>query len=77
VRQSLNVEEMLRLDLDLERQAMRAYLAALTLAHDDVALRNMLEDQIEQEQNDIEELELYLDMVQTGAVAAEVNLRVV
>jgi bacterioferritin len=77
VRQSLNVEEMLRLDLDLERQAIRAYLAALTLAQDDVALRNMLEDQIEQEQNDIEELELYLNMVQTGAMAAEVNLRVV
>ena len=56
---------------------MRAYLAALTLAQDDVALRNMLEDQIEQEQNDIEELELYLDMVQTGTMAAEVNLRVV
>ena len=77
VRQSLAVEEMLRQDLDLERQAMRAYLAALGLAQDDVALRTMLEDQIEQEQRDIEELELYLDMVQTGAVASEVNLHVV
>jgi bacterioferritin len=76
VRQSLNVEEMLRQDLELERQAIQAYLAALALA-DDVALRNMLEDQIEQEQRDIEELELYLDMVKTGAVAPEVNLRVV
>jgi hypothetical protein len=37
----------------------------------------MLEDQIEQEQRDIEELELYLDMVRTGAVAPEINLRVV
>ncbi|MDQ3829058.1 MAG: ferritin-like domain-containing protein, partial [Candidatus Tectomicrobia bacterium] len=77
VRQSLDVEEMLRLDLDLERQAMQAYLAAHALAQDDVALRNMLEDQIEQEQRDIEELELYLDMVKTGAVVPEVNLRVV
>jgi len=77
VRQSLKVEEMLRQDLDLERQAMQAYVAAHTLAQDDVALRNMLEDQIEQEQRDIEELELYLDMVRTGAVAPEVNLRVV
>ena len=77
VRQSLNVEEMLRQDLDLERQAMQVYLAAHRLAEDDVALRNMLEDQIEQEQRDIEELELYLNMVQTGAVAPEVNLRVV
>jgi bacterioferritin (cytochrome b1) len=77
VRQSLKVEEMLRQDLDLERQAMQAYMAAHTLAQDDVALRNMLEDHIEQEQRDIEELELYLDMVRTGAVAPEVNLRVV
>jgi bacterioferritin (cytochrome b1) len=68
---------MLRHDLDLERQAMQAYLAAHKLAEDDVALRNMLEDQIEQEQCDIEELELYLSMVRTGEVAPEVNLRVV
>jgi hypothetical protein len=56
---------------------MQAYTAAHALAQDDVALRNMLEEQIEQEQRDIEELELYLDMVKTGAVAREVNLRVV
>ncbi len=77
VRQSLDVEEMLRQDLELERQAMQAYLAAHALAEDNVALRNMLEDQIEQEQRDIEELELYLNMVQTGAIDREVNLRVV
>jgi bacterioferritin (cytochrome b1) len=77
VRQSLNVEEMLQQDLALERQAMQAYLAAHALAEEDVALRNMLEDHIEQEQRDIEELELYLEMVKTGAVAREVNLRVV
>jgi bacterioferritin len=77
VRQSLQVEEMLRQDLDLERQAMQAYLTAHSLSEDDVALRNMLEDQIEQEQRDIEELELYLDMVRTGTIAPEVNLRVV
>jgi bacterioferritin len=77
IRQSLDVAEMLRQDLDLERQAMQAYLAAHALADDNIALRNMLEDHIEQEQRDIEELELYLDMVRTGAVAPEVNLRVV
>jgi bacterioferritin len=77
IRQSLDVAEMLRQDLDLERQAMQAYLAAHALAEDDVALRTMLEDHIEQEQRDIEELELYLDMVKTSAVAPEVNLQVV
>ncbi len=77
IRQSLAVEEMLRQDLDLERQALQAYLAAHALAEEDVALRNMLEDQIEQEQRDVEELELYLDMGKTGVMAPEVNLRVV
>jgi bacterioferritin len=77
IRQSLNVEEMLRQDLELERQAMQAYLAAHALSEDNIALRNMLEDHIESEQRDIEELELYLDMVKTGTIAREINLHVV
>jgi bacterioferritin (cytochrome b1) len=77
IRQSLNVEEMLQQDMELERQAMQAYLAVHALTEDNVALRNMLEDHIESEQHDIEELELYLDMVRTGTMAPEVNLRVV
>ena len=77
IRQSLDVKEMLRQDLELERQAMQAYLAAHALTEDNVALRTMLEDHIEGEQQDIEELELYLEMVKTGAVTPEVNLRVV
>jgi len=77
IRQSLDVEEMLRQDLEMERQAMQAYLAVHALAEDNVALRNMLEDHIASEQRDIEELELYLDMVRTGTMAPEVNLRVV
>ena len=56
---------------------MQAYLAALALAQGNVVLRNMLEDQIEQEQRDIEELELYLDMVKMGALAPAGNSRVV
>ena len=77
IRQTLDLEEMLRQDLDLERAAMQAYLDAHELVADNVAPSNMLEDHIEDEQRDIEELELYLDMVTTGAVAPEVNLRVV
>jgi bacterioferritin len=76
VHQSLDVEEMLRQDLELEHEAMQAYLAAHTLAADDVALRTMLESHIDSEQRDIEELEMYLELVQTGAVAKEVKLRV-
>jgi bacterioferritin len=66
VRQSLDLEEMVQQDLELEREAMQAYREAWTLAEDDVALRTMLEDHIETEQRDIEELEMYLSMVQTG-----------
>jgi bacterioferritin (cytochrome b1) len=77
VRQSLALEEMLQYDLQLERQAKQAYLDALALCEDDVALRNMLEDQIEDEQRDIEELEMILEVVQTATVAPEVQLKVV
>ena len=77
VRQSLELEEMLQYDLELERQAKQAYLDALALCEDDVALRNMLENQIEDEQRDIEELELILEEVQTAAVAPTMQLRVV
>src|SRR4029453_15101994 len=58
VRPSLDLEEMLSQDLELEREAMQAYLEAWTLAEDDVALRRMLEDHIETEQPIIEELEM-------------------
>jgi bacterioferritin (cytochrome b1) len=77
VRQSLDLEEMLRQDLALERETMQAYLEAHELAADDVALRNMLEDHIEGEQRDIEELELHLDTIRTTAVVPEVKLGVV
>ena len=43
----------------------------------DVALRSMLETHIDDEQRDIEELEMYLEMVQTSAVMPEVALEMV
>ncbi|MGH7965635.1 MAG: ferritin-like domain-containing protein [Candidatus Binatia bacterium] len=75
VRQSTDLEEMLHQDLALEREAMQAYLEAHALAEGDIALRTMLESQIESEQRDIEELEMYLGMVRTKGVEREVNLR--
>jgi bacterioferritin (cytochrome b1) len=68
---------MLHQDLELERQAMQAYLEAHALAEGDVALRSMLETHIDDEQRDIEELEMYLEMVQTSAVMPEVALELV
>ena len=77
VRQSLDLVEMLQQDLKVERQAKQAYEDALILCRDDTALRVMLEDQIKAEQDDIEELEMYLEMVQTQAVTPSLELRVV
>jgi bacterioferritin (cytochrome b1) len=70
VRQSLDLEEMVPQDLELEREALQAYLEAWTLAGDDVALRTMLEEHIATEQRDIEELEMYLSMVHTEALVS-------
>jgi bacterioferritin len=75
VHQSIDLEEMLRQDLELEKETMQAYLEAHALAQDDVALRTMLETHIESEQRDIEELEMYLGMIKTKGVEREVNLR--
>ena len=75
VRQSTDLEEMLRQDLDMEREAMQAYLDAHAAAEGDIALRTLLECQIESEQRDIEELEMYLGMVKTKGVEREVSLR--
>src|SRR5262245_49064007 len=59
VHQSTEVEEMLHQDLTLEQETMQAYLEAHAIVEGDVALRTMLETQIESEQRDIEELEMY------------------
>jgi bacterioferritin (cytochrome b1) len=77
VQQSLDLIEMLQQDLKLERQAKQAYEEALVLCQDDTVLRVMLEDQIQSEQEDIEELEMYLEMVQTQAVTPSLELKVV
>lgn len=73
IRQTLDLEEMLQLDLELERSALQAYLNAHAVAEEDVALRNMLEEQIDLEQRDVEELELLLDLVKTGQVEKAVT----
>jgi len=75
VRQSTDLEEMLRHALDLERSTMQAYHEAHALTEGDIALRTMLEGQIESEQRDIEELEMYLGMVKTKGVESEVSIR--
>jgi hypothetical protein len=45
------------------------------MSEDNLPLRLMLENQIEAEQQDIEEIEMYLGMVQIAGVEREINLR--
>jgi bacterioferritin len=75
IRQSTEVEEMLRQNLDLEKETMQAYLDAHSSAEGDIALRTMLESHIESEQRDIEELEMYLGMVKTRGAERDATVR--
>jgi bacterioferritin (cytochrome b1) len=75
VRQAVALEEMLAQDLTLEKETMQAYMTAHALVEGDIALRTMIEGQIESEQRDIEELEMYLGMVKTKGVEREVNIK--
>jgi bacterioferritin len=59
IRQSTDLKEMLRQDLELEREAMSAYMAAWSACDDnaDLPTKFWLEGQIADEQRHIEELE--------------------
>ena len=58
IRQSTDLKEMLRQDLELEREAMSAYMAAWQSCGDeDLPTKFWLEGQIAEEQRHIEELE--------------------
>jgi bacterioferritin len=70
VRQSTDLREMLRYDLEIERGAVRLYGEALALCQDDHPLRVMLENIILEEQQGAEHLEKLL-RTQERAAAAE------
>jgi bacterioferritin len=58
IRQSIDLAEMLKQDLELERAAMEAYMTAWASCDDkDLPTKFMLEEQIAEEQKHIEELE--------------------
>jgi bacterioferritin len=60
VQQATVLEEMLRLDLDLERRAVAGYQAALDELGGDTPLRVLLENQVLEETTHVEELERIL-----------------
>jgi bacterioferritin (cytochrome b1) len=58
IRQSTELAEMLRQDLELEREALKAYMAAWEACGDaDLPTRFQLEERIAEEQQHVEELE--------------------
>lgn len=75
VKQATNITEMLNNALDLERSLVQAYTDALSECQDAPAYRNLVEEQVEHEQHEVEELEVYLNKVQKASAAAPANKR--
>ena len=67
IKQTTDLREMLQNSLDHERRAVQVYTEALELCSDHAGYRNLLEDQIQAETEDVEELEKYLNQVQKVA----------
>jgi bacterioferritin len=71
VRQSADLREMLRYDLEFERGAVRLYGEALALCQDNHLLRVLLENIILEEQQGVEHLEKLLRTQERAATAQE------
>ena len=76
IRQSTDLSEMLKQDLELERAAMDAYMAAWASCDDkDLPTKFMLEEQIAEEQKHVEELEKLTSERQASAGKERIVLR--
>jgi bacterioferritin len=81
IRQASDLQEMLRQALELEREAQGAHHAALKLlsakdeAAEEIALRFMLEELVEAEQEDIDNLEMILARKRPAITSKEVRLK--
>lgn len=76
IRQATMLEEMLHQDLDLEREAMAAYMAAWAACTDsDRPTQFQLEERIAEEQNHIEELEKLTSEVKATIKKEKITLR--
>src|SRR5262245_32675498 len=62
IKQALEIEEMLKQDLEIEKAAVAAYYDVLKVAKDDVALRHMMETMIETETKSVEEIQKLLSV---------------
>ncbi len=76
VKQTEDLTEMLTNSLDVERRAVEIYTEALHACEDNPAYRNILEEQVQIETEDVEELEKYLGQVQKSVTSAHPAKRV-
>jgi bacterioferritin len=70
VKQTDDLTAMLTNSLELERRAVQLYTEALALCEDNAAYRNLLEEQVATETEDVEELEKYLNQVTKQAAGS-------
>ncbi len=76
IRQSVDLKEMLKQDLELEREAMAAYMSAWSsCSEDDLPQKFWLEERISEEQLHIEELEKLTSERQAKAGNERIILR--
>jgi bacterioferritin len=76
IRQSTDLGEMLRQDLELERTAMEAYMAAWRACTDaELPTRFLLEERIASEQKDIEEFEKLTNERRANITRERITLR--
>ena len=69
VKQATTATEMLQNALELERRLVQAYTEALGQCEDNPAYRNLIEDIIDHEQEEVDELTIYLNKVERAAAA--------
>src|SRR5690606_24850511 len=69
VKQTTELQEMLRNSLEIERRAVKVYTEALEFCGDHAGYRNLLEDQVQTETDDVEELEKFLREIKPVAGA--------
>jgi bacterioferritin (cytochrome b1) len=69
VKQADNITDMLANAIELETALVQAYTEALEVGHDHTAYRNMLEEQIQHEHDEVEELKVYANKVERAAAS--------
>ncbi len=74
IRQATSVVDMLKQDLETEKEALATYRSAHAAIEGDEPIKFMLEEQIVQEQKDVWEIEKFLEMRQIEVKTKNINL---